>query len=160
VPLSRDIERRCIAAKLDGAFRVHLRRTVVERKVRRVDRQHALGEVAAGCDVQIPAVELGDPDVAGDADAIGVGLHVERDVAQRERRLLEERIQRKRRSVDVAGDVPSIVGMGVHRRRRRLLRLQQLCGDFQPVEGAVGLAVEREHRTVAHLQVSGRVRSH
>jgi hypothetical protein len=159
-PLSREVERWRIAVECYGAFRMHLRRAVVERKVRRREGQHALREVAAGLDRQIPAVELGNPGVTGNVDAIRIRLEVQCDVAQRERRLLQERIQCECCSVDAAGDVPPLIRMREHRSRRSFLRLQQLCREFESVERAGGLAVDCEHDAIAQLQVPGRFSGH
>ena len=69
-------------------------------------------------------------------------------------------IERERRGIDVAGDIPAFVWSREQRRRSRLLRLQQLSCDLEPVEIAVGRAVERQHDAVVHPQMSVRFRGH
>jgi hypothetical protein len=155
-PLRCDVQRRRIAVECHRALRVDLRRTLVERKVSRGDGQHALRKVAGRFDGQILAVQLGNADVTGDADAIRIGLHVQRYVAKRQRRLLHPGVERERRGIDVTGDVPTLVRARQHRRGRRSLRLMELCCELQPIEIAFDLAVERQHDRVARLQMAAR----
>ena len=111
-------------------------------------------------DGHVARIELGNAEVAGEPDLIRVRGDVERDVAQRERWIGQERLQRERRRAHRPCEVPALVGTGHQQVRPRDARLPKLCADLESIERTVELGAQRQLGAALQPQMAGRIRLH